>query len=87
MPSTVANIMDLLQDGKNTVSINNNISWLYIFYQGQLLFAFYIDKRVVCRETAVSYKAANINKSLRHNAHSLSILPQPCFLDKTCLYP
>ncbi|KAK3106192.1 hypothetical protein FSP39_014652 [Pinctada imbricata] len=37
MPSTIANIMDLLQDGKNTVAINNNISWLYIFYQAALM--------------------------------------------------
>ena len=35
MPSTIANIMDLLADAKNTVSINNNISWLYMIYQGQ----------------------------------------------------
>ncbi|XP_033731954.1 uncharacterized protein LOC117321593 [Pecten maximus] len=33
MPSTIGNVMDLLQDGKNTVAVNNNISWLYIFYQ------------------------------------------------------
>lgn len=37
MPSTIANILDLLQDGKNTVAVNNNISWLYIFYQGCLM--------------------------------------------------
>ena len=33
-PSTIANILDLLQDGRNTVASNNNISWLYIIYQG-----------------------------------------------------
>ncbi|CAC5369431.1 CHS1 [Mytilus coruscus] len=33
MPSTIANIMDLLTDAKNTVSVNNNISWLYMVYQ------------------------------------------------------
>ncbi|XP_069120486.1 chitin synthase chs-2-like isoform X2 [Argopecten irradians] len=32
IPSTIANIMDLLQDGKNVVAVNNDISWLYIFY-------------------------------------------------------
>ncbi|XP_060077330.1 uncharacterized protein LOC132556893 [Ylistrum balloti] len=37
MPSTIANILDLLQDGRNTVAVNNNISWLYIFYQGCLM--------------------------------------------------
>lgn len=37
MPSTVANIVDLLSDYKNTVYVNSNISMLYIFYQGALL--------------------------------------------------
>ena len=37
MPSTVANIVDLLADYQNTVYINNNISMLYIFYQASLL--------------------------------------------------
>lgn len=36
-PSTIANILDLLQDGRNTVASNNNISWLYIVYQGYSL--------------------------------------------------
>jgi chitin synthase len=38
MPSTIANIADLLQDASNTVAVNTNISWLYIFYQGNSLF-------------------------------------------------
>ncbi|XP_021367706.1 uncharacterized protein LOC110459670 isoform X2 [Mizuhopecten yessoensis] len=33
MPSTFANVLELLQDGRNTVAINNSISWLYIVYQ------------------------------------------------------
>lgn len=33
MPSTTANIFDLLMDYKRTVSINDNISKLYIAYQ------------------------------------------------------
>ena len=36
-PSTMANIMDLLGDAANTVRINPNISFLYIFYQGLLM--------------------------------------------------
>ncbi|XP_065940998.1 chitin synthase chs-2 isoform X2 [Magallana gigas] len=36
-PSTIANILDLLQDGRNTVASNNNISWLYIVYQAALM--------------------------------------------------
>jgi len=33
IPSTMANILDLLSDAKRTVKINNNISYLYIVYQ------------------------------------------------------
>ena len=33
VPSTMANILDLLMDYKRTVKINNNISFLYIVYQ------------------------------------------------------
>ncbi|CAH0556147.1 unnamed protein product [Brassicogethes aeneus] len=37
MPSTTANIIDLLQDAKHTVKINDNISQMYIFYQVVML--------------------------------------------------
>ncbi|KAL1490875.1 hypothetical protein ABEB36_011558 [Hypothenemus hampei] len=33
MPSTMANILDLLEDSKHIVKVNNDISSLYIFYQ------------------------------------------------------
>jgi chitin synthase len=33
IPSTMANILDLLMDAKRTVKINNNISYIYILYQ------------------------------------------------------
>lgn len=37
MPSTLANIMDLLQDYKGTVKQNDNISFIYIVYQFVLM--------------------------------------------------
>ncbi|XP_037922524.1 chitin synthase chs-2 isoform X1 [Hermetia illucens] len=37
VPSTIANIMDLLQDYKRTIKINDNISFLYICYQMMLM--------------------------------------------------
>ena len=33
VPSTMANILDLLMDYKRTIAINENISLLYIIYQ------------------------------------------------------
>ncbi|XP_076251773.1 chitin synthase chs-2-like [Rhynchophorus ferrugineus] len=37
MPSTMANILDLLQDSKHIIKVNDNISTLYIFYQVVLM--------------------------------------------------
>ncbi|XP_072936714.1 chitin synthase chs-2-like [Epargyreus clarus] len=37
VPSTMANILDLLADSKRTVKVNDNISTLYIFYQTMLM--------------------------------------------------
>ena len=37
VPSTMANIMDLLGDYKRTIQINDNISLPYIFYQSMLM--------------------------------------------------
>ncbi|XP_062583724.1 chitin synthase chs-1-like [Saccostrea cucullata] len=46
-PSTLANIMALLQDGKNTVEANPNISWLYIVYQVSLMVATLISPATI----------------------------------------
>ncbi|XP_063838675.1 chitin synthase chs-2-like [Ostrinia nubilalis] len=37
VPSTMANILDLLADSKRTVKVNDNISTLYIMYQSMLM--------------------------------------------------
>ncbi|CAG4944603.1 unnamed protein product [Colias eurytheme] len=37
VPSTMANILDLLTDAKHTVRVNDNISMLYIAYQSMLM--------------------------------------------------
>lgn len=37
MPSTTANILDLLMNYKSTVSVNDNISMLYILYQVRIM--------------------------------------------------
>lgn len=40
VPSTMANIMDLLMDYKATIRINDNISLPYIWYQVYILLIF-----------------------------------------------
>uniref|UniRef100_T1J5I3 chitin synthase n=1 Tax=Strigamia maritima TaxID=126957 RepID=T1J5I3_STRMM len=37
VPSTMANILDLLMDSKRTIKVNDNISLPYIIYQGMLM--------------------------------------------------
>ncbi|XP_013398991.1 uncharacterized protein LOC106165353 [Lingula anatina] len=37
IPSTLANMMDLLSDYNHTVGVNDNISYLYIFYQAVVM--------------------------------------------------
>ncbi|CAG2185861.1 Chitin synthase,Chitin synthase chs-2,Chitin synthase chs-1 [Mytilus edulis] len=55
MPSTIANVMDLLTDARNTVSINNNISWLYMIYQGALMLSTLIGPSTVVMMIAGAY--------------------------------
>ncbi|XP_052090867.1 uncharacterized protein LOC127727790 [Mytilus californianus] len=55
MPSTIANIMDLLTDARNTVSINNNISWLFMIYQGALMVSTLIGPATVIMMIAGAY--------------------------------
>ncbi|XP_050407589.1 chitin synthase chs-1 [Patella vulgata] len=57
MPSTLANIMDLLNDYKNTVAVNNNISILYIIYQGTLMVSTILGPATVIMMIAGAYSA------------------------------
>ncbi|XP_061180822.1 chitin synthase chs-2-like [Saccostrea echinata] len=56
-PSTLANIMSLLQDCRNTVQANANISWLYIFYQGSLLVATIVGPATILMMIAGAFVA------------------------------
>ncbi|XP_062569276.1 chitin synthase chs-2-like [Saccostrea cucullata] len=56
-PSTLANIMSLLQDSKNTVKTNSNISWLYIFYQASLMAATLIGPATILMMIAGAFVA------------------------------
>ncbi|XP_062596153.1 chitin synthase-like [Saccostrea cucullata] len=56
-PSTLANIMSLLQNSKNTVKNNSNISWLYIFYQASLMAATFIGPATILMMIAGAFVA------------------------------
>ena len=36
MPSTILNILDILENWKSVTKMNEDISWLYIAYQVQI---------------------------------------------------
>ncbi|KAK6181610.1 hypothetical protein SNE40_009432 [Patella caerulea] len=55
MPSTLANIMDLLNDYKSTIAVNNNISILYIIYQGTLMVSTVLGPATVLMMIAGAY--------------------------------
>ena len=57
MPSTLANIIDLLGDAQNTVLVNDNISYLYILYQGVLLAATILGPGTIILAIATAFEA------------------------------
>jgi chitin synthase len=56
MPSTIANILDLLRDAKHTVLVNENISMFYIFYQGFLLASTILGPGTILLTVASSFR-------------------------------
>ena len=58
VPSTIANILDLIYDYKRVVKINDNISYLYIFYQVMLMTGTIIGPGTIFLMLVGSYVAA-----------------------------
>ncbi|XP_061190013.1 chitin synthase chs-1-like [Saccostrea echinata] len=72
-PSTLANIMALLQNGENTVEANSNISWLYIVYQVSLMVATLIGPATILMMIAGAFVAVfGVNLMMSYIA---SLLP------------
>lgn len=46
IPSTMANIIDVLSDYKHVVEINDDISMIYIFYQVGILIFSYVKLKI-----------------------------------------
>ena len=56
MPSTIANILDLLKDARHTVFVNENMSYFYIFYQGFLLASTILGPGTILLTVASSFR-------------------------------
>lgn len=69
VPSTMANILDLLADSKRTVKVNDNISTLYIMYQVWFLFKVLLLFRLkqACVQLALSLNLHKLHKNARES--------------------
>ncbi|XP_064608019.1 chitin synthase chs-2-like isoform X3 [Liolophura sinensis] len=78
IPSTLANIMDLLQSYRSTVKINDNISYLYMAYQGALMLSTVLGPATVLLMMAGAYNA--VMKISLWQSYLLSVIPSIFFL-------
>ena len=78
IPSTLANIMDLLQSYRTTVTINDNISYLYMAYQGLLMLSTILGPATVLLMMAGAFNAV-IRTSL-WQSYLLAVGPTVMFL-------
>ncbi|ESP01302.1 hypothetical protein LOTGIDRAFT_111741, partial [Lottia gigantea] len=78
IPSTLANIMDLLQSYRTTVKINDNISYLYMAYQGLLMLSTILGPATVLLMMAGAFNAV-IRTSL-WQSYLLAVGPSVLYL-------
>ncbi|GAB1605132.1 chitin synthase chs-2-like, partial [Argonauta hians] len=78
IPSTLANILDLLQSYRTTVKMNDNISYLYIAYQAALMLSTTLGPATVLLMMAGAFNAV-IKTSLWHS-YLLAIGPAVLYL-------
>ena len=78
IPSTLANIMDLLQSYRTTVKMNDNISYLYIAYQAALMLSTTLGPATVLLMMAGAFNAV-IHTSL-WQSYLLAVGPAAVYL-------
>ncbi len=79
MPSTIANIVDLLTDARHTILVNENISYLYILYQGFLLFSTILGPGTVLLTVASSFRTVFTSLTLAES-YLLAVTPAIFYL-------
>jgi chitin synthase len=79
MPSTIANIVDLLTDARHTILVNENISYLYILYQGFLLASTILGPGTVLLTIASSFRTVFTSLTLAES-YSLAVAPAIFYL-------
>jgi chitin synthase len=79
MPSTIANILDLLKDARHTVLVNENISLFYIFYQGFLLASTILGPGTILLTVASSFRTVFTSLTLAES-YLLAVAPAVFYL-------
>ncbi|UJR10460.1 hypothetical protein I4U23_014664 [Adineta vaga] len=74
MPSTMANIMDLLKDTKHTTHVNENISKLYMFYQAVLFVSTILGPGTILLTIASALRTVFSTLTIAES-YTISILP------------
>jgi len=86
VPSTIANIMDLLMDYRRTIKINDNISMLYIMYQTFLMAGTILGPGTIFLMLVGAFVAAfRIDNwtSFQYNIYPILIFMLVCFTMKS----
>ncbi|CAF1323989.1 unnamed protein product [Adineta steineri] len=74
MPSTMANIMDLLKDTKHTTHVNENISKVYMFYQAVLFVSTILGPGTILLTIASALRTVFSTLTIAES-YTISILP------------
>ncbi|XP_069137723.1 chitin synthase chs-2-like [Argopecten irradians] len=82
-PSTLANVIDLLGDWKNTVRLNDNISTPYVLYQFLLLVSTLLGPATVLLMMAGAFSV--VFKTSVVESYALSLIPPIAFI-VLCIY-
>ena len=80
-PSTIANIIDLLADSKNTVLVNSNISFFYILYQFILMVTMILGPSTIILAIATAFQS--VLDTTLWQSYLLSLAPV-CFYLVIC---
>jgi chitin synthase len=79
MPSTIANILDLLRDARHTILVNENISFFYIIYQGFLLASTILGPGTILLTVASSFRTVFTSLTLAES-YTLAVAPAVFYL-------
>jgi len=74
MPSTMANIMDLLKDTKHTTYVNENVSKLYMFYQAVLFVSTILGPGTILLTIASALRTVFSTLTIAES-YTISVLP------------